>query len=106
MGFLMNKRKSVWNKTWIKRVFSFVLVLVMMLTMIPFSSEQTVKAEESENTKTIYLCPGTLWETAGAWFSVYVFNTGDAYNQTMYKMADLDLDGYYEAEIPASTITH
>ena len=76
-----------------KRVLSFVLALVMVLSLVPMAA---FAAEETGTT--LYLKPNENWLQGDARFAVYYWNnSGNAW----VDMTASDEDGMYEAVIPS-----
>ena len=74
-----------------KRLLSFVMAFVMMLSLLP-----TV-AFAADSSATLYLKPNGNWTQAGARFAAYFFGNGE----TWVGMTDANGDGIYEVEAPA-----
>ena len=70
-GMMMNEKKRLSGKTWVKRLLSFVLALAMMVTMVPTSGLATAKAAETGTV--LYLKPNSNWKVDGARFAAYFF---------------------------------
>lgn len=86
-----------------KRLLSVVLALVMVVTLVPLSSVETVKA--AEGTKTIYL-DTTQYKVNGSngWAEAYIHlynNTGDVYDNKMTAISP----GLYSYEVDTSKYT-
>lgn len=86
-----------------KRLLSVVLALVMVVTLVPLSSVETVKA--AEGTKTIYL-DTTQYKDNGSngWAAAYIHlfnNNGDKYDATMTAISP----GLYSYEVDTSKYT-
>ena len=76
-----------------KRVLSFVLALVMVLSLVPMAA---FAAEETGTT--LYLKPNANWSADGARFAMYYFNgTANGWAD----MRDEDGDRIYEGVVPA-----
>ena len=79
-----------------KRVISFAVALVMLLSFLPVTSHVHAAGEGT----TLYLKPNANWLNDGARFAAYFFNNSTNKN-TWVSMTDADGDGYYEVEAPA-----
>lgn len=76
-----------------KRLFSLLIALAMILSLLP------VMASAAETT-TIYLNPG-VWKTASAWYDIW--HWGSSSSGAWATAVDSDGDGVYEITIPADT---
>ena len=74
----------------LKRIFSLLIVLVMVMSMLPAS----VFAADT----TLYLKPNSNWVQSDAWFAMYYWNNNGSH---WVKMTDADADGLYEAQLPS-----
>lgn len=90
---MMNEKKRLSGKAWLKRLLSFVLALAMMVTMIPSSGTRTARADEGT---ILYLQPNENWKKDNARFAMYYFGNGDGWAD----MVDEDGDGIYEGVVP------
>ena len=77
-----------------KRVLSFAMALVMLLSLVPVAPY--AHAAEEDGT-VLYLKPNANWLADNARFAMYYFGNGDGWTD----MADTDGDGYYEGTVPA-----
>ncbi len=77
-----------------KRVLSFALAFVMLLSLVPVVPH--AHAAEEDGT-VLYLKPNANWLVDNARFAMYYFGNGDGWTD----MADTDGDGYYEGTVPA-----
>ncbi|MBR0446521.1 MAG: type I pullulanase [Oscillospiraceae bacterium] len=82
------------KRTYAKRLLSFVMALVMVLSLLPMGTFA------AEGTRTIYLNAGGngLWDQANAWFDAWVWGSSQA--DAWYTFTDEDHDGVYQIEIP------
>jgi len=91
---MMNEKKRLSGKTWVKRLLSFVLALAMMVTLLPTSGLSVAKAAETGTV--LYLKPNDNWKVDGARFAAYFFGNGEKW----VDMIDADGDGYYQGIAP------
>jgi single stranded DNA-binding protein len=59
------------DRHWMKRVFSMIMALAMIVTMMP------VAAFAADTDTTVYLVPNSNWKADNARFAIYCFGKGE-----------------------------